>query len=235
MSAKNGRLVFGKFLETKIINVCDLIFDSEYYPRTDIDQYNISQLRQKIQAGITLDPIIVEKSTMKVVDGEHRRQAKIKEGISTIAVQFYRYKNKTEALAHSAILNLSHGKPLDNYDLSNVIQKLITHGLKRQAIVQMLGLTETTYERLSVRWARTWEAVKAESEERITLKATSVHLAGKTISQKQVDAIKRCAGKSQIWLIQQVKNLLEGDLVDRKNKKVMAALKDLKKLINRLV
>lgn len=63
------------------------------------------------------------------------------------------------------------------------------------------------------------------------LKNTVRHLAGKVLTTKQVDGNVKAGGMNQLFYVNQIVNLLENDLLDFSNMKLIDRLQYLKELL----
>lgn len=130
---------------TETIEYRDLVFDLDLYPRMDvdaervgmlkdvldggnsvangdlaklIDSERVAHLRAVIEAGGALPPIVVDRSTHKVVDGFHRSRAyfSLRGAHAEIPCVFHAYADRGAMLLDAIRLNASHGKPLTRRD-----------------------------------------------------------------------------------------------------------------------
>ncbi|KKM06997.1 hypothetical protein LCGC14_1738410 [marine sediment metagenome] len=65
----------------------------------------------------------------------------------------------------------------------------------------------------------------------VPIKRTLSHMAGKTLTKKQVEGNRKAIGHPKLFLLNQVVNLIEADLIDLSNVKVMERLAYLRTLI----
>lgn len=85
---------------------------------------NDSHARLLAESEAVLPPIVVHRSTMRVVDGMHRLQAAILRGQETIEVRFYDGDEK-DAFAFGVQVNIAHGLPLSLADRTFAAARII--------------------------------------------------------------------------------------------------------------
>ncbi len=123
-------------------------------------------------------------------------------------------------------LNAGHGLRLTAYDRARCAALAAGFGISVQDIAAALNMTPSKLGRLI-------EQKTSQSEGKvIPIKRTARHLAGGEISAKQMEGNKKAAGPSQLFLVNQVANLIETDLLDTANDAVMAALRRLRHMLD---
>jgi len=107
---------------------------------------------QLLAATRDLAPILVHRSTMRVIDGMHRLRAARLRGDDTISVQFFD-GDEGEAFLLSVRANIKHGLPLSLADREAAASRILL--LYRQwsdrAVAAAAGLSPTTVSRLRQR------------------------------------------------------------------------------------
>ena len=228
-----------KSREIREIPISSLVFDGEIYPRLKIDPSNIRQLAEKIESGITIDPLVIEAKTNRLIDGVHRWKAYQRLKIKQTKCLIFEYANDGEACRHAAQLNVHHGCRLNRADLAMIIDKLTNHGLQQTEIQEILGLTRESYEHLSTSFGyrhgklspKTSIPLSEELNRRVYLKANLQHLKGKQLSKKQIEGADKTIGLQQVAIVNQTINMLENDLADWSNELLIERLKMLAALI----
>lgn len=76
------------------------------------------------KTGSTLPPILVERSTMRVIDGMHRLRAAVARGQSTIEVEFFDGSERA-AFVRAVEANIAHGLPLSLADRRAAAERII--------------------------------------------------------------------------------------------------------------
>jgi ParB-like chromosome segregation protein Spo0J len=130
-------------------------------PRTARQQLPVSQLipadsprlepedpeHIRLLAGIegALPPILVHRSTMRVIDGMHRLQAAIARGRTTIDVELFE-GTEEEAFLEAVRRNIAHGKPLTGTEREAAAMRLLRshYMLSDRALAEVCGLSPKT-------------------------------------------------------------------------------------------
>ena len=123
-----------------------LIFDWGIWPRHEansVDYTNVMRMVDAIKAGIELPPIIVDKKTMRIVDGFHRTKAheKVYGESAQIRAIMREYKNDKDVFIDAVALNASQGLPLSPMDKAHVIIKAQELKLPIEVVAKALGIT----------------------------------------------------------------------------------------------
>jgi ParB-like nuclease domain len=135
------------------IKVADLVFDPDLYPRQHVDTQRIASLIRAIEGGSKLPPIVVCRSTRKIVDGVHRHQVALRTEQPTIAVEFRDYANDAERYKDAVLLNSAHGLPFREVDKLRIIAVGESLGLKEIDLAGMLRTSLTHVQALKPRYA----------------------------------------------------------------------------------
>jgi hypothetical protein len=197
------------------IKLEDLVFDEALYPRTHVDTQNITSLVRAMEGGSKLPPIVVCRSTKKIIDGVHRYQAALRVEAKTIAAELRDYKNDAERLQAAAVLNATHGLRLREADRLKVIALAESLGLKELDMAGMLRTSIEHIQALKPRYAVLDRAhtAKGGKLQKIPLKGSVRHLAGETISAAQAGAISSAPGSSYMLAVRQLKDAIQYELL----------------------
>jgi ParB-like chromosome segregation protein Spo0J len=92
-----------------------------------------------------LPPIIIERRSMRVIDGMHRLRAASLQGREAIAVRFFDGSSE-DAFLHAVQANVRHGLPLSQNDRHSAAERIVkSHPhLSDRAIAQLAGLSAKT-------------------------------------------------------------------------------------------
>jgi hypothetical protein len=163
----------------------ELVKDWNLWPRYEagnLDSTNVRRMREAMEAGIALPPIIASKKDFRIVDGFHRVTAYLAQfgDDVSIDVDLREYKNDAELFLEAARLNSSHGLPMTPKDKAHAIIVGRRYKIPPAALAEALGmLPEKMKEFLASRTAKT------ESGETIPLSAGAMGLAGQTLNSNQ--------------------------------------------------
>ena len=209
------------------VSISKLVLDYNLYPRTQVDAYKVNEICEAMRANITMPPIIVEKKTMRVVDGFHRITAvrKLYGPNAKIEIILKEYASEVAVFCEAMSTNSSHGRGLDKYDKLHSAQIAVTLGMSRDSIACALNLTRQTLDGLLD------ERVSLEGE---PLKLTMRHFSGKSMTEEQI-AFNRgpAGGMAPLFYVNQIVGLLETNSINWDNERLVARLKYLVELLDK--
>jgi hypothetical protein len=186
------------------IEMAGLVFDPSIYPRKGIDSYNVLKLRRAVEGGSKLPPVLICRSTNKIIDGVHRWTLAKERGEATIDAELKDYASDAERFRDAAQLNAIHGQPLSRSDAVRVIDIGEALGLKEIDFAEMLQTTLTDVQKLRPRYARISAPEVNGKLQKIPLKGSVRHLAGETVSPQQAVALSSAPGPSYLLSVRQL-------------------------------
>lgn len=172
-------------METVKMKALELVMDWSLWPRyeaNDLDSTNVSCMKESLKAGRELPPIIVDKKSLRIIDGAHRRQAYLSvfgDDIEVL-VELHEYSNDAEMFLDAAKRNTGQGLALSPKDKVHVILVGRRMKLPLAKIAEALGMRKEKADELMER--RTATTSKGE---KIPLAAGAMSLAGKRLNRKQ--------------------------------------------------
>lgn len=130
--------------------VDDLLIDGALYPRGTPDRKRIRELHDAVASGAELPPLIVDRESMKVVDGVHRliMWQERKGADLQVEVEFRDYATDAEIFLDSVRINASHGVPLGDNARRVCLSKAARLKIDPTLIASALSVTPVTLERL---------------------------------------------------------------------------------------
>jgi len=204
-----------------------LILNWDIYPRHHVDSANVRSMIDAEEAGVKLPPIVVDRKTKMVVDGFHRIEKNKRLDLPEIEVEWHDYKN-TAAMVEDSIRRNLHGRPLDPYDKARCIQIAEVVGLSVDRLAAAMSLTVDRLEDLRIR-----KTAIGPDNRIMPIKRTLQHLAGRKITQEQVQGNQQASGLSAAHYANQLANCLEKKLVDWSDDKTVAALERVQGLLKK--
>jgi len=217
----------------KQIKVAELMFDYTLYPRNNIDAGNVRFLVDAISAKVDLPPIVVEKDSLRIVDGFHRGKAYLRvlgeDGEITVLPR--KYKSEAHLFLEAMRLNANHGVKLDPCDRMHCL--IIADRLKIDE-EEVAGALNMPTERLAkLRSTRTGFTKNGQP---LALKNTiRKQFAGKKLTKRQEEANGKFSGWSQVFYVNQVIELIESNMLDVENESLMGRIKVLDDLLKEKV
>ncbi|MFD6160879.1 ParB/RepB/Spo0J family partition protein [Nocardia sp. NPDC060256] len=102
-------------------------------------------VRMLAQSERPLPPILVNRRTMRVVDGMHRLRAVQARGADTVEVTFYE-GSEQDAFVLSVRLNTTHGLPLSTADRAAAAARIVTShpDWSNRSIAAVVGISDKT-------------------------------------------------------------------------------------------
>jgi len=218
-----------------MIKVGELVMDFSIYPRVSVDATHIRYMREAVEAGVTLPPIIICKKTRRIVDGFHRCRLYLAMhgGEHEVEVIEKTYRQEADILADAIRYNAAHGRALTRYDRVHCCLLGDKLELPEDVIAGALQMTVETLKEL--RLGRVGKlSIPGDGQESVPLKRTLAHMSGKTLTPAQAEANERAGGMSAMFYTNQLISLLENDLLDVENEALIARVKHLGGLIRKL-
>jgi len=178
---------------TKTVKAIELVFDWNLWPRHKaevLDATNLNQLRDALRAGMRFPPVVVDASSLRIVDGFHRTRAVLdvfgEEG--EIDAEMRSYKKDEEMFLEAGALN-NHGLKLGPLDRAYFILKARKMKIPPEAIAIALGMdAKKMKEFIAKRSART------KNGEIIPLPAGAQNLAGLTLDAAEEHFVRTSTG-----------------------------------------
>lgn len=215
------------------LQVGELILDFSLYPRQSIDPQNVTHLREALDAGVSLPPVVACGKTLRVVDGFHRVRTYLHRHGPTFEVDVddRDYANDAELFADAIRFNSAHGRGLTSYDRAHCTIVAQRINLPADLMARCMNITPN---KLSDIRATRLAAVDGPDPRPIPIKRTIRHLNGQTLTQEQHAASKRLSGMDQVFYVNQLTTLIEMDLLDKSNGELMGRIRYLGVLIGAL-
>lgn len=209
------------------MKLSSLVFDYRFYPRQHLNNYHVGEIIEALKAGTKMPPIRADKSSHMVVDGWHRGEAFRREYGDKIVVEvdLIEYGSEAEMFQDAIRLNSSHGQALSAIDGAHCLAKAQEFKLEQAVVASLLNITtERAEELVSNRMA-------TSSDGPIVLKGSTAWMAGRRLTQEQVEYNKKAGGLHPTFYINQVIAMLESDSVNWDDMKVVSSLKRLSEIL----
>ena len=211
----------------KKMKAAELVEDFDIYPRQQVNSQHQADMTEAWRAGVEFPPVLIDKASKRIVDGIHRKRSKITaHGKDTeIDVVEKKYANQREMLLDAMRYNAQHGQPFTNLDRTRVILLAAKLKIGKKHVAAALGISIERVDGL-----RTTKTAQGGNGE-IAIKRAIRHKAGDQLTKRQVEANKKLGGMDQPFMIDQLIELIEADLIDQQNQNVTKGLKRLRKLL----
>jgi ParB-like chromosome segregation protein Spo0J len=160
------------------IALSELKLDDSIYPRASVNDFNVAKLIAAMKAGAQLPAIVIVATDKRIVDGRHRYEAYLREGLASIEAIEKSYASEADVYADAVRLNVSHGQALTPYNIRNAIIRLEGFGYAKDAISDIVKLPLEQIEQIERGFA-----VDATTGEPVALKGGLAHLGWRTTRQ----------------------------------------------------
>ena len=205
------------------------------YPRAKVDSQHVASIRDAIQAGCELPPIVIDTQN-RVVDGFHRITAYRSERGEhhVVAVEVKKYADDGEFFLDAVHYNAAHGRMLSSYDRSHIaiaadnlkIAPAVIAQAMHVRVERLQSITVNKIAQVSIKTNGT------RTVRRVPLKRTIRHMAGRDLTAEQQEANEKLGGMNQLFYVNQLVMLIENDLLDKENLDLLERLKKLGGLID---
>lgn len=212
---------------TMNIDPLDLVVDDSIHPRTGIDETHVNRISGALRAGHGMPPLVVERSTKRVIDGVCRLRAHIKTFGSEMQITcvLEEYPDDNAAFIRAIELNADHGLALTIYDRTkcsveasrrNIAPEIIARALRMvpEEVIRMVGF-------------RTGVTRVGAEMERIALKGSMLQLNGEELSSEQAEINKNIGGMRPLYYVNQVRQLLRAGAAEWGGENLLTGLREL--------
>ena len=215
----------------RTIKAAEIVFDYTLYPRNNVDEYNVRCIMNAILAGEKLPPALIDKKSKRVVDGVHRIKAYLRlDEDAKIEVIERDFKDDAAIFLEAMRLNADHGAKLDSCDRTHCLVVAERLKIPRDAVAGALHMPE---EKLGT--LRNNRLAKTANGLSIPLKRTMQHMAGRRLTKMQMGANERSGGMNQVFYANQLIDLIEAELLDKEDEKLLERLRHLHGLLDSLL
>jgi hypothetical protein len=213
-------------MKIETVKVASLVFDFNLYPRHEVDEYCIVDYVNAMAAGAVFPPIVADRKSSRIVDGWKRSKAALRFGGegAEIQVEFKTYNTEAALLLDAISYNTIHGARINRYDLQRCAILGQQFGLDEAMLAAAMRITPEHLGKIREKLRST------RSGDVIANKQVGGHLP-LVVSVKQAAGIKRAGGNNQGFMVNQIINLIENNLLDTSNERVMERLDHLASLL----
>lgn len=207
------------------IKAIECILDWNLWPRHSaqkLDTANIRQMKESLEAGLPLPPIVIDKDSMRVVDGFHRLTAvlDLQGDEADIEADVRYYESEREMFLDAVRLNAHQGKMMTPMDRAYSIIKARRMKIPAPMVAEALGmLPDAMKEFLEKR-----SAMVESTGERIPLAYGASHLSaaehGEALNDEQEHFARTATGSVFMMHVRQVLNGAKADALKLTDKDV---------------
>lgn len=202
-----------------------VVIDESLYPRYRESAGTISQYAEAKRAGAQFPPIKLDQN-YRLIDGLHRYRADELNGAEFVEYELERVKNDLDFFKRAMTANAHHGHRYTSIDYAHMVLRGEELGLNSNEIAELVYVTPGFLEEAT----RDWFALNGKKE-KVALKRTIRHMAGRKLTNDQLDANRKISGMNQTFYINQLALLLDNDLFDTENPVGLIKLAELQVLV----
>jgi len=128
----------------KILEISDLIMDSEIYPRFEIENNRVKDYSESMNSGALFPPITVAHYRGKyiVIDGWHRVKAYQRNKILRLQAEIIPFETEREMFVEAVKRNITHGKSFTRKEKVDIACRLKNMSISTIKISEMVCITE---------------------------------------------------------------------------------------------
>jgi len=210
------------------VKAATLVMDFALYPRNAINDYHARELQHALEAGAKLPPVVADRTTKQIIDGFHRVTAALRIDPKTeIEVLWRDFADDSARFTEAMRLNATHGQRLSTFDMARCAIRAQELKIDPEIVAGVLQLSTSRFEGIISR------KTSFVGKDLVPIKQTTQHLAQETLSRSQADGVTATGGKQQLYYVNQVINLIEADILDSDNERLMERLRFLASLLER--
>ena len=210
------------------------MFDFDIYVRKTVNSQRVAYMVAALEAGGEFPPVVIDIKSKRIVDGFHRVRSHTRYYGDDYEIDCVekRYKNDEEMFLDSVRLNAKHGLAMDKADRTRC---LILAEKFKISVADIAVAMEMTVEAVTeLKQIRVADVKVNTWKQPVALKRTIQHMAGKTLTQKQVEANRHLSGMRPVFYANQLITLIENELLPTDDEKLMQRLSYLGTLIRKL-
>jgi ParB-like chromosome segregation protein Spo0J len=125
-------------VKTVTVPIEQIVEDFNVYPRTMVSGPHTATIRDAMQAGEKMPPVILDKKSMRIVDGFHRYRAHKQLKHEKVECELRPYKTEADLFADAVRLNATHGRPLVPFERKRAVEMLRRYNVDDARIVQII-------------------------------------------------------------------------------------------------
>jgi hypothetical protein len=224
----NQRLAEQESKKMELMKVSLLVFDFDLYPRQRINTIHVRALMDAEEGGAEIPPILIDTKSKRIADGFHRATAKrrLYGDDAEIMVVKKRYRNEQDLLLDAIRLNADHGLHMDPCDRARAIILAVNLNIDADAVASALHVSVDKVNELKVNKTARTDGIT------VAIKNTIKHKRGQKLTRKQVEANTKLGGMNQAFYANQLITLIEANLLDTNDDRLMTRLQILHDLLD---
>lgn len=195
----------------RTVPLSDMVLDFTLYPRHAIDGVNKKALVEALRSGSILPPVLLDRDSLRVIDGFHRHAAYTTVYGPDVAIDalLRPFASEREMFEEAIRSNIGRGVDLSPWDLMRCAELGEKWGI---APVRIAELAHWKPERF-LEYQRSRQAHSLTGGT-VALKRSLRHKVGRYLTETQMVAAEKVDGMPARYHIDQIIRLIESDLLD---------------------
>ena len=209
-----------------------MVYDPGLYPRQTVDSVNVRRMVEALQAGEELPPILLDKQTLRIVDGVHRWYAYKRfygDDSTEVPVVLKAYASESAIYLDMIALNSRHGLPLEPQDQAKVLLTARELGIEPEEIARAMAMPVERLERVASRLG-----MGPDGRPVIIKPAMVPKFTGRRLNKRQMRVNDSLAGNQAGYYLRMTIQLLESDSLDWKDEQIVALVERLRGALEKI-
>lgn len=124
-----------------------LVVDMTLYPREATNNGHVRSIVHALEAGCDLPPLVIDKKSLTIIDGVHRRLAHQEHfgPACEVSVVEKEYTSRKEMFLDAIKYNAAHGAPLTRGDRQRIAALSLEYKYSATSVAAVLGMTAAAY------------------------------------------------------------------------------------------
>ncbi|MDE2188632.1 MAG: ParB-like nuclease domain-containing protein [Patescibacteria group bacterium] len=107
--------------------------------RIELNREHVEHLRDLIDTGVELEPLLVSFDDMELIDGRHRKAAYTELGITEVPCKFKKFDSNGDKIVAALQANVGGSLPPTPADINHTMQIMLLAGETRKSIIEKVS------------------------------------------------------------------------------------------------
>ncbi|MFA6459191.1 MAG: ParB N-terminal domain-containing protein [Candidatus Paceibacterota bacterium] len=107
--------------------------------RITLNREHVEHLKDLIESGVEMDPLLVSADDNELIDGRHRKAAYLELGIKDASCEVRTFSSQSEKIIEALQRNVGGSLPPTHADVNHTMEILLTSGESRKSIIEMMS------------------------------------------------------------------------------------------------
>lgn len=219
------------------INLSRIAIDPNICPRTALSDSHIEAMQEAVNAGEMLPPILVDRKSMRIIDGYHRYERAKRAKESQMLAVLRDFTDEQSVFEAAIAANARHGFSYAPFDRKRIVDIAINLKMSVERIAGALNITTEKVAELrrGVDGARKLPAASFQPTAQKPRFKNAINKNSQASVARVQDAMERTKGEAQMHYVNQLVLAIQSGMLDRKQDRLPYALHKLATLIQEKV